>query len=290
MSPDEVKTAVPLREDPESGTLIAGAVGAEEHKYYPRTFHVDLTIESLRVHKGFAFRSEGAEGPPELQTFVLGAARLESDYDLSVIGEPGNKTRHVQFSLRPDDRLEILTRDSSDIGLLSFSQAYGRASLGFNRADWESRSNDQWWLECNLHSAALQPLIDAIANRSIAHAGISVKLKGLFSDEPPFVPFSEEAHLFLRPNARDNTIQFPEPAIGWLVGLGLQLTSVDLNPGMTTLASEVHPEPVQVEPDAPVERDNSGLSLLAARIESLRITVKWIGVFVTLGVLLLLLK
>ena len=288
MPPDKITNAVPLREDSKSGALIEDAVGAERN-YYPRTYHVNWTIESLQVHKGFAFRDEGAEGPPKLQTFVIGAARLQSDYDLSVIGEPGNKTSQVELSFHPDDRLEMLTRDSSDISLLSYSQAYGRASLGFNRADWESSSGDQWWLQCNLHSAALQSLIDAVESRSIVHATISVKLKGLFSDEPPFVPFSEEAHLFLRPNVRDNTIQFPEPAMGWLVGLGMQLTSVDLNSRLTTPASEAHTETPYVEPDSPAESENSGLSLIAAQIESLRATLKWIGVFITLGVLLLLL-
>jgi len=186
------KVAVNLRTAEKYNALIETQADGKEVTYYPRGIRVHWVCERLEVRQAFEYRDKDAQGPSKLRTYVVGTARLNSDYDLSVIGEPKNKTVTVAFSMRPDDSLDLLKEEPDDDDVLGLSEAHGRAHLGFNRADWETRSPNEWWLECRVHSSALQPLIDAISSGTLADASLSVRLHNLFSDEGPYVPFSSE--------------------------------------------------------------------------------------------------
>lgn len=292
MAYGEEKVAIKLRDGEEGGALIETREDGKEETYYPKQFATHWNCEKLQVRQGFAYREDGNQDPPKTITYVTGIARLSSDYDISVIGEPDNKTATVELSFRPDDSLDLLEESENEKkeSRYRISRPYGRAILGFNRADWEIQSDDQWWLECRLHSTALQPLINAISAGTLSQASLSIRLNNLYTDEPPYVPFSREAHLFLRPDKRDNTIDMPEIAPGWLEGLGLGLGTVDIAPPSK-------PEPAYEQDthkaDATDSVSQSAIQVsqfVAARIDALRLTMKWVGGLIAAVLFLLLFK
>jgi len=267
------KIVIKLREGAKDGELIETRSDGKEHSYYPRKFGVSFVVTELRISQAFNYRTEEDEGPALMQFFADGVAWLCDDYGLSVIGEPQNKTRKVELQFRADDRPNLLTKQEGDAGM-GFGGAYGRASLGFNRADWETKTSDQWYLSVYLNSASLQPLIDAVLAGTVKQANLRVRLKGLYSDDPPYMPI-DDSNLYLRPNARDNTIDMPECADGFLDGLRLDYTTVDVRPPAepkqaAPVEDPIAPEPV-VDPMLPA------MWQLTAGIEALRGTVKWVG-------------
>lgn len=291
MAYGEEKVAIDLRDGEKDGALIEAREGKEQ-TYYPKQFATHWDCERLQVRQGFAYREEGDQDPPKTITYVTGIARLSSDYDVSVIGEPENRTTTVELSFRPDDSPDLLKKNENETeeSRYRLSRSYGRALMGFNRADWEVRSNDQWWLECHLHSTALQHLINAISAGTLSQASLSVRLNNLYTDEPPYVPFSREAHLFLRPDKRDNTINAPEIAFGWLEALGISLGAVVIAP-----PPELEPDYEQDAREADVtdsapQPTIQASQVVAARIDALRRTVKWVGGLITLALFLLLFK
>lgn len=286
------KVVINLREGEKYGALVEMGADENERTYYPKRFAVDWNVEKLQVRQRFAYRDESDQNPPKMLTFVTGVARLASDYSVSVIGEPTNTTTTVELSLQPDDSPDLLKENESESKETEFrfSRSYGRAHMGFNRADWEFRTSDQWWLECRIHSTALQPLINAITAGTLRQVVLSVKLTNLFTDEPPYVPFSSHEHLFLRPNKHDNTIDMPEVAHGWLEGLGLGLSAVDIAP-----PSEPEPDYEQemgqsVVADPAIHPATLASQAMVGHIETLRRTVKWVGGLIVVALFLLLLK
>lgn len=291
MAYGEEKVFIQLRDGEKDGALIETREGKEQ-AYYTKQFATHWNCEKLQVRQGFAYREEGDKDPPKTITYVTGTARLSSDYDVSVIGEPENRTTTVELSFRPDDSPELLKKSESETEESKYRlcRSYGRAFMGFNRGDWEIRSNDQWWLECHLHSTALQHLINSISAGTLSQASLSVRLNNLYTDEPPYVPFSREAHLFLRPDKRDNTINAPEVAFGWLEGLGLSLGTVDISHPF-----EIEPEYEQGTREADVtdsvpQPTIQASQFVASRIDALRRTVKWVGGLIALALFLLLFK
>jgi len=291
MAYGEEKVAIKLRDGEEKGALVEIREDGKEKTYYPKQFATHWKCEKLQVIQGFAYRDESDQDPPKTVTYVTGTARLSSDYDVSVIGEPENKAITVELSFRPDDSPDLLEESESEKkeSRYRLSRPYGRTILGFNRADWEIESDDQWWLECRLHSTALQPLINAISAGTLSQASFSSRFNNLYTDEPPFVPFSRKAHLFLRPDERDNTIDMPEIAHGCLEGLALGLGSVDVAPVS-------QPEPDYEEDlhgadvtDSAPQSAVQASQFVAARVEALRVTVKWVGGLIAAALFLLLL-
>lgn len=291
MTYGEEKVFIKLRDGEKDGALIENREG-KENTYYTKQFATHWNCEKLQVHQGFAYREEGDKNPPKTITYVTGIARLSSDHDVSVIGEPQNTTTTVELSFRPDNSPDLLNKSENETeeSRYRLSRSYGRAFMGFNRGDREIRSNDQWWLECHLHSTALQHLINAISAGTLSKASFSVRLNNLYTDEPTYVPYSREAHLFLRPDKRDNTINAPEVAFGWLEGLGLSLRTVEIAPTF-----EIEPDHEQDTHEADVADSEpqptiQASQLVADRIDALRQTVKWAGGLIALSLSLLLLK
>lgn len=282
------KVAIKLREGTKDGELVETRPDGKEHSYYPRSYGVSFVVTELRVSQAFNYRAEGDTGPSLMQYFVDGIAWLSDDYGLSVIGEPQNKTKKVELQFRADDRSNLLTKQQGDTEM-GFGGAHGRAFLGFNRADWEIKSPDQWYLCVSMNSASLQPLIDAVLAGTVKQANLRVRLKKLYSDDPPYMPI-DDSNLYLRPNAQDNTIDMPECADGFLEGLRLDYSTIDVRP-------PVKPEP---EPEAPAEELSAhepvvdpilpAMQQLDARIEALRGTVKWVGGLIVACLVIIALK
>lgn len=292
MANGDKKVAIKLEVGEEDDVIIETKNDGNKQAYYPNQFAVHWICENLKLHKNFGDRTKDDLEPPKMLTYITGIARLKYCYGLSVIGEPNNTTIAVELSIRPDDSLDLLKMDEEKPkkGILGFSQLYGCAMMGFNRADREIRSNDKWWLECRLHSAALQPLIDTISNATLENMSLSVCLNGVFTHESPYVPFSRERHIFLRPDIRDNTINFPEVASGWVEGIWLDLKPVDVvSPPKPESVCEIEHEPKKiVYPD--ILPTVQVAQLLANRIDALRETIRLVGGLMVVIFLLLLFK
>lgn len=267
------KVVINLREGAKDGELIETRPDGTEHSYYPRLFGVNFVVSELRVSQAFPYRGDKDEGPSLLEFFVDGTAWLEDDYGLSVIGEPNNKTKNVELQFRIDDRPNLLEKQEGEMEM-SFGSAHGRASLGFNRADWEIKSSDQWYLVVYLNSVSIQPLIDAVLAGTVKQANLRVNLTQLYSDIPPYMPI-EDSNLYLRPNLRDNTIDLPACANGFLEGLRLDYAMIDTRPPVEPEHSEPEEKHTSIEPVA--DPMVHAVQQLAAHIETLRGTVKWVG-------------
>jgi hypothetical protein len=254
------KVIVKLRVGARDGELIETRPDGEERCYYPRTFGVSFVVSELRVGQAFTYRTTENNGPSLMQHFADGIAWLSEDYELSVIGEPQNKTRKVELQLRVDDRSKL--------------PGHGRASLGFNRANWEAMTSDQWFLSLYLNSASLQPLIDAALAGTVRQMRLQVMLKGLYSDEPPYMPL-DYSKLYLRPNARDNTIDMPERADGFLEGMRLDYATVDTRPPAQPMEVEQGEELIVSKPV--VDPMLPAIQQLSAGIDALSGTVQWVG-------------
>ncbi len=297
MAYGQEKVVIKLRDDEKLNALIETCEDGKERTYYPRRSAIHWNCEKLQVRQGFAYRDENDLDPPKMLTYVTGVARLTSGYSVSVIGDPQNITTVVEVSFHPDDKLNLLKarEDEKEEEGLMFSHPYGCASMGFWRHDLGIQPSETWWLECRLHNTALQHLIDAISSESLKQASFSVRLNNLFTDEHPYVPFSHGAHLFLRPNKQDNTIEMPAPAHGWLEGIELRLLAFDLAPPppiVPELAYEDDKQQAEVSDSSPSPQQSEiqTLPLIVARIEALRGTIKWVGGLIAVAMFLLLLK
>lgn len=109
MTYGEEKVFIKLRDGEKDGALIENREG-KENTYYTKQFATHWNCEKLQVHQGFAYREEGDKNPPKTITYVTGIARLSSDHDVSVIGEPQNTTTTVKLSFRPDNSPDLLNK------------------------------------------------------------------------------------------------------------------------------------------------------------------------------------
>lgn len=263
------KVVVDVKEIDHGEILYIDKDGAE-HTYYP--CHSNwLEIEFLEVLTVLGEpREDGAESP--VVTRVRGTARLE-DRSISVVGDPGSKTRTVTVSFEVGQwRPKEETKE-----LVSLFTPLGSAMLGFNRADWEIGNDSEWWLSCFVPKAFLEALSTDIQSGRLITANVGVALHGLYTTEHTYAPISIRGDLFIRPNKRDNTIEIPEIASGYVRSVSFSSAKVDLRKS----------EPVEDEnyslPDEPSEPSvvtdpvATAIEALGVRIETLRGTLKWVG-------------
>lgn len=256
-----------LREG-EDGELIETRPDGKEQRYHPRSYSVTFSACELRVGQAFPRSAREDVGTPLLTYFAEGTARLIGDDSLSVIGESRHRTRKVSMSIGVDDR----PLQSEDAAGLMFQSACGRAALGFNRADRESSSVDEWYLSIRLHTLSMQQLIDAVLAGKVEGVTVEVKLQPLYCTSSPSMPRDDE-DLYVRPVACSNLPGFAQPADGVLVGLRMDYAAVKLPDGEQDVPwLEEPPEPApEVDPLPPA------LYHVVARIEALRETLMWSG-------------
>lgn len=286
---DDEKVVIKLRGAEQGGELVETLANGEERTYHVREFGVHWTCERLQVRQELAHGGEDEQGPPKWQTYIWGRARLAEDHNVGVIGEPANTTATVEVSFRVDDSPDLLNRHEGDPWERWTWTGLGRASLGFNRGDWEIRTKDCWWLQCTLHSSALQPLIDAITAGTLEQASLRVRLGNLYTDGFPLMPFASAEHLFLRPNKKDNSVKLPETADGWLEGLNLGLRSAETTRPRLAPKEELEGESEEIV-DSRQPPVVQALQLVIARMEALRGTIQWVGGLAVIMLLLLLFK
>jgi hypothetical protein len=286
------KVVVNVR-DGERGGLTETTPDGKEVQHYPQRFNVYWKCERLEVRRGIAWR-ESESTPPTLVTWVSGVAQLHWANSLGIIGDPKKTTTIVDISFRAvDDPLRTDLEHPAAKELSEPSSSFGRrrsgfATLGFTRADWETGTDESWWLQCDLYPDTLEGLIAGVVGGALQEVYVTVRLRDLYSDTPGYVPgFGRDSDLFLRPNKRDNTLEFPENAIGWVVDLTWKLQSAELIPAPQEEARQ--PE-TAAPPDESASPLMQATQLLAMRLEALRATVKWVGSLIVAMLLLFFLK
>lgn len=240
-----------------------------QRTYYPGR-HAWMDLQDLQVWRHLR---ETETDKPKMVLQLQGEARLQ-DYDISVIGEPENKTRSIRVSVQARDEVPEAFKDYESVIGVGF-KPLGIAQLGFNRADWEIGNSDEWWLSCYVTESTLVALADAVDSKSLQSLKLGLMLRNLYTSEGPWAPVSSKAHLFLRPSRHDNSIALPEMASGYIVHLSRAQGRVDLRPAKVdeTDDTQEHMLPREVTPD-PIA---GAITALSASVAALRHTIKWVG-------------
>lgn len=265
----------------EHNELIWKSPEGPEQTYHPHSNTVWLKADELRL-----FWAYGGDEAAPLRLGVRGTVSLERDRDISVIGEPTNKARRFSLGIWSEPEPEARVQRDEAVLADRLTSAYGAASLGFNRADWEIGTENDWWVSIYVRPDALDALVEGLKAGLVKELTLGLFLKNLFSDHHPYAPISECSHLFLRPNARDNTLEMPELASGMLSSISFSGPVAALK----AAAPEVAPEPDDV-PEAvvavvtPSPVTVSSIEDLARRVDALRMTLKWVGGFIVLALL-----
>lgn len=260
--------------DGERAQIIYKDGEGKEHTYYPAR-HVFFIVENLQTLVVLAETPEG-QMEPVVERRIRGTARLE-DRSLSVVGDPKSKTRTLSISFEASDwrpKRKPITDD--ELGT-AWNQFVGGATLGFNRHDWEIGNDDEWWSALYVPKNYVDQLEAAIVSGQLTSVRVGLALSGLYSDEGDWAPVSARSNLFIRPDRRDNSIDNPEMANGFVSLLMFTTTKADLRkppePAPLESASDDEPstKPVSIDPVA------SAIAALAARVEATRSTIKWVG-------------
>ena len=286
MAYGDEKVVIDVREA-ERGSIVYKDKSGKETSYYP-TRTAWLEIEDLQVMVVLGDTPKDAkEGV--LVTRIRGIARLE-DRSLSVVGDPTTKTRTLTISFETGDwrPKREPAEEIEGFGLLSTTEL-GGAMLGFNRADWEIGNENEWWASCYLQASFVQALETAIKDGHLAGVKVGLSLRGLYTSEGDWAPVSERGDLFIRPNRADNTLAIPDMANGFVRGIHFTRAKVDLR-RPAPIEDEDFSEDEKPTPAIPIDPVAIAVDVLSARMEKLRITVKWVGGLLVAVLVLMLMK
>lgn len=287
----EEKVVVKVKSEAERKLVIETPEGKEQTYYLNPIRTMYLHVQKLQISKGLHLYHFGdAElGPqPELSLYVLGTATLEGR-SISVIGDPGNKTRTLSLSFKAPNEEGKQSEDAAQ--KQGKTPRYTSATVGLNRHDWEIGNDDDWFAECEVSPDTLIAISSAVSSGRLRGMTVGLTLEGIYSDDD-WAPPSVKTDWFLRPNRSDDTIDFPELARGDITRLWLDLASVDLRPQ----SEEANPEPEALDDPAPapmaaqMDHHTTVLYVLAGNVEKLRGTLKWVGGLIAFFLLVLAFK
>ena len=255
-------------------TLEHVGFDGEKRTYYPAR-SMWLRLEQLHVAQQLAEPLD-ADKQPTLSTSLHGVAHLDGQ-ELSIIGDAGHAmhTVEVSFEARDVSRADRLgLRELEDELGISFSDVpLGTARLGVNRADAETGEPDQWWLACHIPEACIQALSKAMSDGQLGAVELGLALRHLYTAESAMANPQHGPTLFLRPNKSDDTIEWPEIAIGYVTHLRIDLATTQLR---AAAASGDRDDELMTNPVA------DAVNSLALRLASLMTTVRWLGFFIAI--------
>ena len=269
---------IDLRED-ESGNLVETLPDLKERTYYPHQEYVWATCENLQVQKALKDRARGSKEPPQFVTTLTGRATLTQS-DLGLIGEPSVSTKSLSLHVRIDDRPFLPTAAGEELEHLSHFEPSGRVTLGFNRADWESFSSDDWSLTCGVSTALFDEILVRVLDGTLKSMAIAMLPRRLWSEGPAIWLSGNRSRLLLRPRIGDNSLAAPEFALCELMVLTLRLSRGESEKERAAANDPFaeKPEPMMIKPPAMVaEHPPDTMFQLGNRMDALRNTVKWVG-------------
>ncbi|RYH66486.1 MAG: hypothetical protein EON54_04900 [Alcaligenaceae bacterium] len=239
----------------------------KKRNYYPGW---QMILDVHTVQGAMQIQDEGVEGV-QAKRYITGTAVLQ-DRDISIIGEPEKKSRTLELSIW--DREIPLREDGEQPG---FSTPAGFANIGFNRADWEHGTKDQWYVALYLPKATFEPLIAAIEEGKVATMILMLRLK-VFTTHHPMAPGARDKNLFLRPADPSDTLDWPKHANGYV-------SSIIMKNVFHAIAPPSEPDPYASEdnpnteiPDSariPADPVATAVLALSANVEKLRTSLKW---------------
>lgn len=271
--------------------VIETPEGKEQTFYLNPSDRMNLHMQNLQVHQSastFSFSIPGDPDPekpewlPELSVEVKGAATLGGGF-ISVIGEPTNKAHSatVSFHIVEDDFRKQMEESWAKKPSMP---RFAGATVGFSRAHGEI-GKDEWSIDCYVSPAVMIEIADAVTGGQLRAMTLDLKLRNIYSD----VNWSRSLGTtwFLRPNRSDNSISMPDTAHGEICFLNLELARFEV---LSKLVEDEPEEEPEIIPEAAPDPQALALKVLAANIEKLRSTLKWIGGLVFAALLLVAFK
>lgn len=247
--------------------------------YYPGW---QLSIAVQDIQEAAELEHDSEQGPT-IKRFLTGTAVLQ-DRDVSIIGEPEKKTKMLRLGIF--DREVPLKKDESAVLLRS---PIGFANLGFNRADWEIGTDDQWYVSLYLPKAAFDPLHGLVGEGELISMRLTLQL-AIYTMNHPMAPAGRFESLFLRPANPGESFDWPKTADGHVVNVVVAKTKfkLALPPEPDTYADEGKPD-MEMRPPArdPIDPVATSIMALTASVEKLRSMLRW-GVGIIAVVLLFL--
>lgn len=267
------KMIVDVRPGERKELVLKNEKGYEE-TLYPQTKCVWFIVDEATV----AWAPERDEGLA-MQAYIRGFVSLEEDWDLSVLGDPANTVKRFMVTMRGSGT-ETLNNVLDKEGEKP-KNVVGFGILGFSRADQELVNDSHFWLDVTLRQDSLDRMVQLLEASQLTSAKFGAKFEGLYSDIHPYAPISVKSHLFLPPD-KHNSIESPDTAQGLLSMFCLEGASAQLRRA-SCLALE---EGSLIVPSAPLAPSSD----LGAKIEALRVTVKWVVGLMFFALLMLVLK
>lgn len=264
---------VDLRPGKGKGLVLHSA--GKERTFHYHTFNVFFEAEGLTVSL-----RPNREAMHRLAVSITGQFSFSNCTGLSVIGEPADKVKSIRVSIYAGNPAALgeLLKDPENPSALGF------AEMGFIKGDVELGSYDMFFMDVLLPEETVRALADEVTAGRVKNLHLGGRFQNLYTDLEPFMPLAEKRPLFLRPDARENRVDWPEGANGFLESL----QAVGPEVVLTQQEQEQHTWSVQEEAAAPSPAQPD--SQLAGAVESLRKTVKWVGGLIAFGLLLLVLK
>lgn len=268
------------------GEILYTDTAGGQRTYYP-SGQVWLEVQTLAVQTLLA-EPKTQEQEPKPVIRVLGSVAL-ANRSISVVGDPESKTDRLAISFEAVDW--PTEQPAQPAGLddpLELASNLGHATLGFNRAIWDLGTPDDWFVACYLPKAFMDSLVASIRAEQIHDMQLGLVLRHLYTTDHPMAPPKSRGPLFLRPGLKDNTLDFPQLAKGFVSSIHFQSAPRELHVRAAEVVQlpepEIAPLPYQEPEPAPAPVATS-INALAARVDQLRGTLKWIGAFIVLALL-----
>lgn len=275
MAYGDAKVIVDVK-DIEHGKILYTDEEGKEHIYYPCR-GISLEVQTLEVLTVLGDSKDGNERL--LVTSVHGTVVLE-DRSISVVGDPKSKVRRLKVSFGAGD-WRPKEDEPKDEDFSSLTSPLGGAKLSFFRGDWEIGTDDDWWISCYLPKSFIDALVSDIRSGQIDVMRMRLSLRSLYTTEPSWAPVSSRGDLFIRPNRHDNSLAIPDMAQGYVDAIHFASAPRDLR--KPELAEPIDPEDKDALPAPASDPVAMAITVLAARVEATRSTIKWVGGFIVVA-------
>ncbi|NHZ83991.1 hypothetical protein F2P44_32720 [Massilia sp. CCM 8695] len=270
--------------------LVIDVADGKTDKYYRnpiRTF--SLEVFELQMHRSATvYRMSGEIEPLPVPTRHLRGSASMGRSKLAVIGAPCTATSVVPISFSV---LSEAQRLSAEQNAEEYKQPlrHTGVTVGFIEADWEIGNGDDWFVECYVSAEVFAEMENAVAAGTLKKASIGLDLDNIYTNDN-YAPPSVSADWFIKPNL-ENPKYGADMARGDITSFNLALTSIWLGPPPEAAprdADDTEQHGYQSQPA--VSAEAIALDKLGANIEKLRGTVKWVGGFIAVFLLFLVMK
>jgi hypothetical protein len=260
----------------ENELVIRTATG-EEKKFTKEPGWADFDVHDLAITKGTSWISFGKTNHelPEIRTRIKGTAGLGKG-SFSVVGEPTNTAKDFSLIIGA-----VNATEPQPNGITGW--------VGFRRHDWEIGNDNDWWVQCDLPKDAFDSLVLAIADRAVSKLSIGLQFRNGYTDFA-YAPPSEGTDWFLIPDERDNSIDSPPTVLGEVTSFYLECQPISLCQKNPLAIEELQSETSDLIQPNVESAYGAQLKQLEIAIVQLRSSLKWIGWFVVIALVLIALK